>query len=124
MRTSFSALDQVELTFNSHRSAILALTQALDELAVSQTHGHIWLHGVAGIFMLLFGSNWSGALLPLPLIELPKGELGAPTNDINTTSGLTSTRVAWSFRSRVGILHWVCSPCRFTATNQYFGGLF
>ena len=38
--------------------------------------------------MFVFGSNWSGALLPLPLIELPKGELGAPTNDINTTSCL------------------------------------
>ena len=33
-------------------------------------------------------SNWSGALLPWRLIEIPNGELAAPTNDINTTVAL------------------------------------
>jgi F-type H+-transporting ATPase subunit a len=40
------------------------------------------------LFLFIFVSNWSGALLPWRLIELPSGELGAPTNDINTTVAL------------------------------------
>jgi F-type H+-transporting ATPase subunit a len=40
------------------------------------------------IFLFIFVSNWSGALLPWRLIELPNGELAAPTNDINTTVAL------------------------------------
>lgn len=40
------------------------------------------------IFIFVFVSNWSGALLPWRLIELPSGELAAPTNDINTTVAL------------------------------------
>ncbi|KAL4196334.1 hypothetical protein AMTRI_Chr04g245680 [Amborella trichopoda] len=39
-------------------------------------------------FLFLFVSNWSGALLPLKIIELPRGELVAPTNDINTIVAL------------------------------------
>jgi F-type H+-transporting ATPase subunit a len=34
------------------------------------------------LFLFIFVSNWSGALVPWKIIELPNGELGAPTNDI------------------------------------------
>ncbi len=40
------------------------------------------------LFLFIFASNWCGGLLPLKLIELPEGELAAPTNDINTTVAL------------------------------------
>lgn len=30
----------------------------------------------------LISFNWSGALIPWKFIELPNGELGAPTNDM------------------------------------------
>jgi F-type H+-transporting ATPase subunit a len=40
------------------------------------------------VFLFILVSNWSGALLPWRLIELPSGELAAPTNDINTTVAL------------------------------------
>jgi len=43
---------------------------------------------VATIFLFVLGSNWSGALIPWKLIEIPEGELAAPTNDINTTACL------------------------------------
>merc|ERR1711937_625869 len=43
---------------------------------------------IGTIFLFIFVSNWSGALLPWRVIELPNGELGAPTNDINTTAAL------------------------------------
>ena len=32
--------------------------------------------------------NWAGALIPWKLIQLPEGELAAPTNDINVTVAL------------------------------------
>jgi F-type H+-transporting ATPase subunit a len=47
-----------------------------------------WVPFLGTIFLFVFVSNWSGALLPWRLIELPNGELAAPTNDINTTVAL------------------------------------
>lgn len=43
---------------------------------------------IATIFLFVLGSNWAGALVPWKLIEIPEGELAAPTNDINTTACL------------------------------------
>lgn len=43
---------------------------------------------VTTIFLFVLGSNWSGALIPWKLFEIPEGELAAPTNDINTTTCL------------------------------------
>ncbi|MEO0538105.1 MAG: F0F1 ATP synthase subunit A [Cyanobacteria bacterium P01_A01_bin.123] len=47
-----------------------------------------WVPFVGTLFLFIFVSNWSGALMPWRLIELPAGELAAPTNDINTTVAL------------------------------------
>nr|ALP86077.1 ATPase subunit IV [Phacus orbicularis] len=47
-----------------------------------------WVPYLGTLFLFIFVSNWSGALIPWKLFELPNGELGAPTNDINTTAGL------------------------------------
>lgn len=47
-----------------------------------------WVPFVGTIFLFIFVSNWTGALLPWRVIELPSGELAAPTNDINTTACL------------------------------------
>jgi F-type H+-transporting ATPase subunit a len=47
-----------------------------------------WLPFVGTLFLFIFVSNWSGALIPWKLIQLPEGELAAPTNDINTTVAL------------------------------------
>ncbi len=47
-----------------------------------------WVPFVGTLFLFIFVSNWSGALVPWKLIELPSGELAAPTNDINTTVAL------------------------------------
>jgi F-type H+-transporting ATPase subunit a len=47
-----------------------------------------WVPFLGTIFLFVFVSNWSGALVPWALIELPSGELAAPTNDINTTVAL------------------------------------
>ena len=44
-----------------------------------------WLPFIGTLFLFIFVCNWGGALIPWRLIELPNGELGAPTADINTT---------------------------------------
>merc|ERR1712134_117268 len=47
-----------------------------------------WVPFVGTIFLFIFVANWLGALVPWKLIQLPEGELAAPTNDINTTVAL------------------------------------
>jgi F-type H+-transporting ATPase subunit a len=47
-----------------------------------------WVPFIGTLFLFIFVSNWSGALLPWKLIHLPSGELAAPTSDINTTVAL------------------------------------
>jgi len=47
-----------------------------------------WVPFVGTLFLFIFVSNWSGALMPWKLLHLPAGELAAPTNDINTTVAL------------------------------------
>ncbi len=47
-----------------------------------------WVPFIGTLFLFIFVSNWSGALIPWGIIELPSGELAAPTNDINTTVAL------------------------------------
>ncbi|MEY3827182.1 MAG: hypothetical protein RLZZ148_2000 [Cyanobacteriota bacterium] len=47
-----------------------------------------WLPFIGTLFLFIFVSNWSGALLPWKLLKIPEGELAAPTNDINTTVAL------------------------------------
>lgn len=47
-----------------------------------------WVPFLGTIFLFIFVSNWSGALIPWHILEIPNGELAAPTNDINTTVAL------------------------------------
>ena len=47
-----------------------------------------WVPFISTLFLFIFGCNWAGAIIPWKLIELPEGELAAPTNDINTTVAL------------------------------------
>jgi F-type H+-transporting ATPase subunit a len=60
----------------------LAKTQIGEEEYLS------WVPFLGTLFLFILVSNWTGALLPWALIELPNGELAAPTNDINTTVAL------------------------------------
>jgi F-type H+-transporting ATPase subunit a len=67
------------------------VTEFIRDLAKTQIGEADYLNFVPFIgtlFLFIFVSNWSGALLPWRLIEIPNGELAAPTNDINTTVSL------------------------------------
>ncbi|CAJ1392213.1 unnamed protein product [Effrenium voratum] len=48
-----------------------------------------WVPFISTIFLFIFVSNWSGALIPWKMFEIPAGELAAPTNNINTTVALS-----------------------------------
>jgi F-type H+-transporting ATPase subunit a len=65
-----------------------------------------WVPYVSTVFLFIFGSNWAGALIPWKLIQLPEGELAAPTNDINVTVALallTSVSYFYAGISKKGI---------------------
>nr|YP_009396600.1 ATP synthase CF0 subunit IV [Vertebrata australis]ARW65786.1 ATP synthase CF0 subunit IV [Vertebrata australis] len=68
------------------------IMEFLQDIAKNQIGEHeyrIWLPYISTIFLFILGSNWAGALIPWKLINLPEGELAAPTNDINTTVALS-----------------------------------
>merc|ERR1712224_508580 len=56
-----------------------------------------WLPYVTTIFLFIFVSNWLGALIPWKLLEIPEGELAAPTNHINILEDFTKP-LSLSFR--------------------------
>lgn len=65
-----------------------------------------WVPFIGTLFLFIFVSNWSGALVPWRLIEIPEGELAAPTGDINTTVALallTSLAYFYAGFSRRGL---------------------
>nr|AYC64062.1 ATP synthase CF0 subunit IV [Halimeda micronesica] len=68
------------------------ITEFIRDLAQTQIgesdEARPWVPFLGTIFLFIFVSNWSGALFPWKVIELPNGELAAPTNDINTTVAL------------------------------------
>lgn len=68
------------------------ITEYIRELAktqIGEADYLSWVPFLGTIFLFVFVSNWSGALIPWRLIEIPGGELAAPTNDINTTVALS-----------------------------------
>lgn len=89
----FSVLTTKDLKMipGSGQSFIEFITEYIRDIAKSQIGEKEylkWVPYLGTIFLFVFVSNWSGALVPWKIIELPNGELGAPTNDINTTAGL------------------------------------
>jgi F-type H+-transporting ATPase subunit a len=67
---------------------ILEFVQDITKSQLGEEEYREWVPYVGTIFLYIFASNWAGALIPWKLIELPSGELAAPTNDINTTVAL------------------------------------
>lgn len=77
-----------------------------------------WVPFLGTIFLFVFVSNWSGALMPWRLIEIPEGELAAPTNDINTTVALALlTSIAYFYaginKKGIGYFKRYVSPAAF-----------
>lgn len=76
---------------------VLEFIRDVSKTQIGEEYGP-WVPFIGTMFLFLFFSNWSGALLPWKIIQLPHGELAAPTNDINTTVALALiTSVAYFY---------------------------
>ena len=68
--------------------SVLEFTQEIAKNQLGESFYRPWVPFISTLFLFIFGCNWAGALIPWKIIELPEGELAAPTNDINTTAAL------------------------------------
>lgn len=88
---SFLGNSNLKTTPDGFQNLTELITEFIRDLAKTQVGEHDylkWVPFLGTIFLFIFVSNWSGALLPWRVLELPNGELAAPTNDINTTVAL------------------------------------
>ncbi len=88
---SLSANRNLKSTPDGLQNLTEYITEFIRDLAKTQIGEEeylTWVPFLGTIFLFIFVSNWSGALVPWRLLELPNGELAAPTNDINTTVSL------------------------------------
>nr|YP_009732762.1 ATP synthase CF0 subunitIV [Buxbaumia aphylla]QHU77104.1 ATP synthase CF0 subunitIV [Buxbaumia aphylla] len=77
---------------------VLEFIRDLTRTQIGEEEYRPWVPFIGTMFLFIFVSNWSGALLPWRIFELPHGELAAPTNDINTTVALAlPTSVAYFY---------------------------
>uniref|UniRef100_A0A0E0EPX3 ATP synthase subunit a, chloroplastic n=3 Tax=Oryza TaxID=4527 RepID=A0A0E0EPX3_9ORYZ len=84
---------------------VLEFIRDLSKTQIGEEYGP-WVPFIGTMFLFIFVSNWSGALLPWKIIQLPHGELAAPTNDINTTVALallTSAAYFYAGLSKKGL---------------------
>lgn len=75
----------LKLIPGSGQSFIEFVTEFIRDIAKNQIGEKeylSWVPYIGTMFLFIFVSNWSGALVPWKIIELPNGELGAPTNDM------------------------------------------
>lgn len=90
--TAFLATRQVERVPSGLQNFMEYALEFIRDLAkdqIGEKEYRPWVPFVGTLFLFIFVSNWSGALLPWKLVHLPDGaELAAPTNDINTTVAL------------------------------------
>nr|UPO65635.1 ATP synthase CF0 A subunit [Staurastrum margaritaceum]UPO65658.1 ATP synthase CF0 A subunit [Staurastrum margaritaceum] len=91
LTVGFFGTRKLETVPNATQNFVEYVLQFIRDLArtqIGEEEYHDWVPFVGTLFLFIFVSNWSGALVPWKLIELPHGELAAPTNDINTTVAL------------------------------------
>merc|ERR1712100_770266 len=69
--------------------SVLEFTQDIAKNQLGESLYRPWVPFISTLFLFIFGCNWAGALIPWKVLELPEGELAAPTNDINTTVALS-----------------------------------
>jgi F-type H+-transporting ATPase subunit a len=75
-------------SWQNFMESVVEFTQEIAINQLGESEYRPWLPFIGTLFLFIFGCNWAGALIPWKLLELPSGELAAPTNDINTTVAL------------------------------------
>ncbi|NET34532.1 MAG: F0F1 ATP synthase subunit A [Cyanothece sp. SIO1E1] len=81
-------IQRVPSGFQNFMEYALEFVRDLTKNQIGEKEYRPWVPFVGTLFLFIFVSNWSGALVPWRVIELPEGELAAPTGDINTTVAL------------------------------------
>ena len=64
---------------------VLEFIRDLTRTQIGEEEYRPWVPFIGTMFLFIFVSNRSGAPFPWRIVQLPHGELAAPTNDINTT---------------------------------------
>ncbi|MGB3508946.1 MAG: F0F1 ATP synthase subunit A [Microcoleaceae cyanobacterium] len=85
---STSNIQRIPSGMQNFMEYVLEFIRSLTKDQIGEKDYRPWVPFVGTLFLFIFVSNWSGALVPWKLIELPSGELAAPTSDINTTVAL------------------------------------
>nr|UEQ11908.1 ATP synthase CFO A subunit subunit IV [Kumanoa mahlacensis] len=99
-------LNRIPQGLQNFMEFVLEFLQDIAKNQIGEHEYRSWVPYIATVFLFILGSNWAGALIPWKLIELPQGELAAPTNDINTTVALallTSLAYFYAGLSKNGI---------------------
>lgn len=81
-------LKKVPGNFQNLLEVVYDLVKSIAFAQMGPSYYSQFLPFTATIFLFVLGSNLAGALIPWKLLEIPSGELAAPTNDINTTACL------------------------------------
>nr|YP_009395168.1 ATP synthase CF0 subunit IV [Bryothamnion seaforthii]ARW63936.1 ATP synthase CF0 subunit IV [Bryothamnion seaforthii] len=103
-------LQRVPGKFQNFMEFVLEFLQDIAKNQIGEHEYRLWVPYISTIFLFILGSNWAGALIPWKLIQLPEGELAAPTNDINTTvalSLLTSLAYFYAGLSKNGLSYFL-----------------
>ncbi len=91
-------VQQIPRGIQNFMEFVLEFVRSLTKDQIGEKDYRPWVPFVGTLFLFIFVSNWSGALVPWKVIELPSGELAAPTSDINTTVALALlTSVAYFY---------------------------
>ena len=78
-------IQRIPRGFQNFMEYVLDFIRSLAKDQIGEKEYRSWVPFLGTLFLFIFVSNWSGALIPWKLIEIPEGELAAPTLDINTT---------------------------------------
>ena len=82
-------LDRIPEGWQNFMESVIEFTSDIVKNQLGESFYRPWVPFISTLFLFIFGCNWAGAVIPWKLIELPEGELAAPTNDINTTIALS-----------------------------------
>jgi F-type H+-transporting ATPase subunit a len=82
-------LDRIPEGWQNFMESVVEFTEEIARNQLGESFYRPWVPFVSTLFLFIFGCNWAGAIIPWKLLELPEGELAAPTNDINTTVALS-----------------------------------
>ncbi|KAG4198440.1 hypothetical protein ERO13_A05G086000v2 [Gossypium hirsutum] len=98
---------------------VLEFIRDVSKTQIGEEYGP-WVPFIGTMFLFIFVSNWSAALLPWKIIQLPHGELAAPTNDINTTVALALLTLVAYFYAGLSKKDWGISVNTFNPLQFFY----